>query len=405
MVGPTSRSILISGAGIAGPTLAHWLLRRGFRPVLLERASRFREGGYVIDFWGLGLDVAQRMGLLARLREIGYLNDRITFVGASGGTRSTFGGAALRRALGDRFVTIQRGDLAHAIYETIEGKVEAVFGDSVQAIEQRPDGVDVVFAHGSPRSFDLVVGADGLHSSVRRAIFADACPERYLGYYAAVFVTKDYSERNEHVYLSYAAPGRQISRFASRENQTGFFFVFARPLRFSEGSLSLADQKQALVDEFDREPWVEWPEIKRHLAACDNLYFDAVSQIELPAWSAGRVALIGDAAYCPSLLAGEGSAFGMAGAYILAGELQQADADPAAFAAYERRFRSFIERKQKAARAFASSFAPKTRLGLVVRDLVLRVGALPAVADHLMRRFLVNQFELPEYAPCKADRL
>jgi 2-polyprenyl-6-methoxyphenol hydroxylase-like FAD-dependent oxidoreductase len=403
MAGPTSRSILISGAGIAGPTLAYWLLQRGFRPVLLERAPRFREGGYVIDFWGVGIDVAERMGLLPRLREIGYLNDRITFVRPNGGTRSTFGGAPLRRTLGDRLVTIQRGDLAHAIYDMIEGQVETIFGDSVQAIEQRPDGVNVAFAHGSPRSFDLVIGADGLHSAVRRAIFADAHSEHYLGYYAAVFVTKGYSKRDEHAYVSYASPGRQISRFALREDRTGFFFVFARPQRFPEGPFPLAAQKQALVDEFDGEPWIEWPEIKRHLAACDNMYFDAVSQIELPAWSLGRAALVGDAAYCPSLLAGEGSAFAMAGAYILAGELQQADGDPAAFAAYERRFRPFIERKQKSARAFASSFAPKTRRGLFVRDLVLRVGAIPAVADHLMRRFVLDHFDLPEYAPCTAD--
>jgi 2-polyprenyl-6-methoxyphenol hydroxylase-like FAD-dependent oxidoreductase len=133
------------------------------------------------------------------------------------------------------------------------------------------------------------------------------------------------------------------------------------------------------------------------------LYFDAVSQIERPAWSVGRAALVGDAAYCPSLLAGEGSAFAMAGAYILAGELQQCEGNPAAFAAYERRFRPFIERKQKSARAFASSFAPKTRRGLCIRDLVLRVGAIPAVGDRLMRRFVLDQFELPEYARCTAD--
>ena len=162
-------------------------------------------------------------------------------------------------------------------------------------------------------------------------------------------------------------------------------------------------KSKRLVDEFDREPWIEWPEIKRHLAACDNLYFDAVSQIELPAWSLGRAALVGDAAYCPSLLAGEGSAFAMAGAYILAGELQQADGDPAAFAAYERRFRPFIERKQKSARRVRVQLCTQDAAGAPFRDLVLRVGAIPAVADRLMRRFVLDQFELPEYTPCTAD--
>lgn len=141
-----------------------------------------------------------------------------------------------------------------------------------------------------------------------------------------------------------------------------------------------------------------------HLDAADNLYFDAVSQIELPHWSHGRVALVGDAAYCPSLLAGEGSAFAMAGAYILANELALAAGDYAsAFAAYERRFRAFVARKQKAARVFASSFAPGTNLGLLVRDIVLRLGAVPAIGDLLMRRFVIDEFVLPNYSSAGAS--
>jgi 2-polyprenyl-6-methoxyphenol hydroxylase-like FAD-dependent oxidoreductase len=399
-----SRSILISGAGIAGATLAFWLLRRGFEPVLLERAAQFREGGYIIDFWGIGFAVAERMGLIPRLREAGYVNDRVSFVGRNGGVRSSFGGAAIRRVLGDRFLTIRRGDLAHAIYGTIEHKVETVFGDGVKAVEQTPDRVDVLLERGGWRSFDLVVGADGLHSAVRAALFPNhASAERYLGYYVAVFVTRGYSRRDEHVYLSYASPGRQISRFALREDQTGFMFVFAQDDGLSDSLHDIASQKRVILENFGHELWVEWPEIKSHLESCVDLYFDAVSQIELPSWWVGRAALVGDAAYCPSLLAGEGSAFAMAGAYILAGELHQAPGDPAsAFAAYERQFRPFIERRQRAARAFASSFTPRTSLGLVVRDIVLHCGAIPAVADLLMHRFVVDRFELPEYLPCPA---
>lgn len=125
-----------------------------------------------------------------------------------------------------------------------------------------------------------------------------------------------------------------------------------------------------------------------------------MSQIELPAWSRGRVALVGDAAYCPSLLAGEGSAFAMVGAYILAGELQRARSDyTRAFAAYERSFRPFIERKQRSARAFASSFVPLTSFGLFVGDVILHLGRIPIVSDFLARRFVIDRFELPIYDP------
>jgi 2-polyprenyl-6-methoxyphenol hydroxylase-like FAD-dependent oxidoreductase len=395
------KTVLISGIGIAGPTLAYWLWRRGFEPVLIERAPKLRAGGYVIDFWGVGFEVAERMELIPTLRDVGYMNDRIVFVRQDGRIRSAFGGNALRRTLGDRFLSIQRGDLARAIYETIKHETETVFGDEIIGMAQDADHVEVRFKRGTARSFDFVIGADGLHSPLRTGMFDwRESIERYLGYYVAVFVTGGYSKRDEHTYLSYAAPGRQISRFALRGNRTGFLFAFARPYKDSAFVQDTTSQKRALIETFSHEPWVEWPEIKSHLEACDDLYFDAMSQIELPAWSRGRVALVGDAAYCPSLLAGEGSAFAMVGAYILAGELQRARSDyTRAFAAYERSFRPFIERKQRSARAFASSFVPLTSFGLFVRDVILHLGRIPIVSDFLARRFVIDRFELPIYDP------
>jgi 2-polyprenyl-6-methoxyphenol hydroxylase-like FAD-dependent oxidoreductase len=257
----------------------------------------------------------------------------------------------------------------------------------------------VTFKSGSAREFDLVVGAGGLHSVVRSLAFpTGSAAERYLGYYAAAFVTKGYSKREEHIYLSYAAPGRQVSRFALRDGQTGFLLVFAKDERVPRWETGIEEQKAVLRAIFSRDSWIEWPEIEQHLMAARDLYFDAVSQIEMPVWSSGRVALVGDAAHGPSLLAGEGSAFAMAGAYILAGELERAKGNYAhAFAEYERKFRPFIVRKQKMARAFAASFTPKTSLGLVVRDIVLHLAAIPAVADYLMRSFVSDRYSLPTY--------
>jgi len=149
---------------------------------------------------------------------------------------------------------------------------------------------------------------------------------------------------------------------------------------------------------FAQDEWVELPDILDRLENCHEIYFDSVTQIRPPAWSRGRTVLVGDAGYCPSLLAGEGSVFAMAGAFILAGELQVANGDwEKAFHVYEQRFRGFIERKQRAAQKLASSFAPKTRFGLFIRDLVLRAAALPLLRNWLTRRFISDQFDLPVY--------
>lgn len=393
------RTVLIAGTGIAGTTLAHWLLKRGFDPVLVERAPHFREGGYIIDFWGLGFDVAQRMGLLSALREQGYVNDCIVFVDANGAVRSRMGGDVFRRALKDRFLSIQRGDLARTIYDTVRDEVETVFGDELVRLVQTEERVDVVFRSGRSRSFDLVVGADGLHSTMRAAIFEPGAPfERYLGAYAAAFVTRGYARRDERTYLSYGAPGRQISRFALRDDATGFLFVVRKDGHDPALARDPSRQKRALVEAFADEAWIEWPEIRRHLEDASELYFDAVSQIEIPRWSQGRVVLVGDAAWCPSLLAGEGSSFAMAGAYILAGALERFAGDhAAAFAHYEHTFRPFMTEKQKSARQFVASFVPATRVGLALRDAVLKLTAIPFIADLLMRRFVSDRFVLPDY--------
>ncbi|HEX3817289.1 MAG TPA: FAD-binding domain [Chthoniobacterales bacterium] len=391
-------TILISGAGIAGSTLAYWLRRCGFEPVIVERAPEFRSGGYMIDFWGLGFEVADRMGLVRRLQEVGYQIERIQFVDEKNNLRSELNGDVFRRALGQRFVSLPRGDLARAIFDLVADNTEVIYDDSISALHEAADGVQVNFTRRAPRKFDLVVGCDGLHSAVRTAAFgAEAKFEKYLGYCTASFLTADYPRRNEHAYFSYAAPGRQISRYALRDGRTAFFIVFAQPESPNEKP---PDARRLLHKTFRHDRWIELPEILRRLDRCDDLYFDAVSQIGMPSWSRGRCVLVGDAAFCPSLLAGEGASFAMAGAYILAGELQRAGGDYAqAFAAYEKRFRPFIERKQRSAAQFATSFAPRTRFGLFVRDQVLRLASVcRPVANFLMRRFVADTFALPDYA-------
>ena len=389
--------ILIAGAGVAGPTLARMLVDDGHELVVVERAPAFRTGGYMVDFWGIGYAVAERLGLIPALRERGYFVNHVKFVDAKGDVVSGFGGDIFARNTGGRFFSIPRGDLAQTIWDTVKDKVEVHFGDGVTAIQDDGDGVEVTFEKAKPRRFAWVAGCDGLHSAVRHAVFGPQEQyEKYLGYQVASFITHDYPRRDEHTYLSFGAPGRQMSRYGLRGNRTAFLFVFKR--EGAQHPHGLEEQKRVLRDVFGEDEWVERPEIMARLDRADELYYDSVSQIHMPAWSRGRTVLVGDAAHCPSLLAGEGTSFAMGDAYILAGELRAAGGDHArAFATYESKLRTFIEKKQHSAERFAHGFAPETAFGLHVRNLVLHLAAIPWIGDMLMRHFVTDDFTLPEY--------
>jgi 2-polyprenyl-6-methoxyphenol hydroxylase-like FAD-dependent oxidoreductase len=390
-----NRKILILGAGIAGPALAYWLQKYGFEPTIVECAPKLREGGYMLDFWGLGFDVAERMGLLPALKKSGYEIEEIWLVDGHGKRIGGFNWDIFHSTLGDRYVSILRGDLARLIYESLDGKVGTMFGDLIVAIEQDENGVSVTFDHAGPEDFDLVIGADGLHLRVREIVFGPESQfEHYLQYYVASFVVDAYPHRDAHAYVSYAAPARQVTRYSLRGGRTVFLFVL-----FSEAKLpvghDLDAQKNLLHKVFGRDEW-ECPEILEALDGCSDLYFDCVSQIRMQRWSQGRVALIGDACFCPSLLAGQGSALAMTAAYLLAGELKKADGGyRKAFANYENVFQPFMAAKQHAAEKFAGSFAPRTRLGLFVRNHVVRLMFLPFVRKWTMGPLLSDQLILP----------
>lgn len=384
--------IVINGIGVAGPTLGYWLTKAGHEVLLVEEAPSLRAGGYIIDFWGIGYDIAERMGLIAEIRRLGYQVREVRLVGRDGRPRGGFDVTVFGRMTHDRFTSVPRSDVSATIYRAIEGKVEAIFGDSVAGIDEHDGGVRVTFDRAPPRDADLVIGADGLHSRVRRLAFgADSEFITSLDYHVAAFEVEGYRPRDELVYVSHGLPGRQVSRFAMRDDKTLFLFVFRD--EYMRGG----EPKSILREAFAGSGW-EWPQIERELARTSDLYFDTVSQVRMERWTKGRTALVGDAAACVSLMAGEGTGLAIAEAYILAGELQACGGDfRAAFARYEQRLMPFLRRKQASAATFASSFAPKTSIGIALRNVVTKLMRVPSIAELFIGRALRDDIELPAY--------
>ena len=397
------KTVLISGAGIAGPTLAYWLLQYGFEPTIVERAPSFRDGGYVIDFWGLGYDVAEKMNLIADLKCRAYKADQVSLVNRNGNKVGGFTTEIVQSSMSGRFLSILRSDLAAAIYQTVADKVETIFGESIKSIEEYEQGVEVSFQNESKRRFDLVVGSDGLHSVVRNLTFGPESQfEKKLGYVAASFTANNYLPRDEGVYACYSSPGKQIARFALRDNKTVFFLVYSTKDwlegQYLEDKFDGAQLYKAKLEAvFGGDGW-ECKSILEAMHSCNDLYFDSVSQIHMPTWSKGRTALVGDAAYCPSLLAGQGSALAMAGSYILAGELKKANGDHvAAFRSYEHQLKAFIEQKQKAAENFGKWFAPETTFAIFTRNQITKLFSIPLIAKKMVNDSIADKFNLCDY--------
>ena len=219
--------IAINGVGVAGPTLAYWLQRSGNEVLLVEAAPSLRTGGYIVDFWGVGYDVAEKMGLIPQIKNLGYQVREVRFVNGDGRKAGGFSAEVFNRMTNNRYTSLKRSDLAATIYEALDGKVETIFEDSITKITEKNGDLHIAFEHASPRAVDLVVGADGLHSRVREIAFGlDERFETSLGYHVAAFEIEGYRPRDELVYISHGMPGRQVSRFSMRDDKTLFLFIF-----------------------------------------------------------------------------------------------------------------------------------------------------------------------------------
>jgi 2-polyprenyl-6-methoxyphenol hydroxylase-like FAD-dependent oxidoreductase len=375
--------VLISGGGIAGLTLAYWLHHHGLQPTIIEQAPHLRPEGYAIDFAGSGWDVAERMDLIPVLRQQQITTPYFLFKDGTGHTLARLPVSVFRQAFQDKMVQTMRPDLEAALYETIRDTVPIRFSTTIRQIEQFPDHVAVLFNDGAEEAFDLLVGADGAHSNVRRLIFGD---ERqfavYLGYYFATFPVPNL-EHFEEGAIIYLEPNRQATVYPDHHGGYTALLVYRA---LDAGHIPTAQRKPMLADHYRGAGWVI-PHMIDAIADTTPIYLDSVTQIRMPGWSDGRVALIGDAAHCLTLVSGQGASTAMGGAYILAEELGKTSDSRAAYAAYERRVRPFVEDKQRKAARFAKTFVPGSRLGVQLSYLTMKLMFTP-----LLARFIGKQF-------------
>jgi 2-polyprenyl-6-methoxyphenol hydroxylase-like FAD-dependent oxidoreductase len=370
--------VLISGAGIAGLTLAHWLRRSGHDVVLVEKSPSLRGEGYMIDFFGSGYDVAEKMGLLPDLETIHYPIPRMAFVDAKGREKFCVSYAAIRRLFDGRHFNFMRGDLERVLYATLKDGVLVRFGTTVEAFRQEEEGshVSVTFSDGATDRFDLLVGADGVHSQLRKQAFGEEERfTRFLGYHTAAFILADRPPelRSDSLY-TLTVPGRQVSVYPIRDDKLATFFIHKAQRQIRDFSFETAVGELLAV--YGGLGWV----VPKLLERCDrvSMYFDEVSQIDLSRWSVNRVVLVGDACQCVSLLAGQGASLAMGGAYVLAQELARMGKDLAgAIRAYEDRVKPAIKKKQKAGRLLAGWFVPETPARLAFNDHLTRMAEWP----------------------------
>ncbi|HET8963136.1 MAG TPA: FAD-dependent monooxygenase [Chitinophagales bacterium] len=392
-----NKNILISGAGIAGTALAFWLKKFGFNPILIEIAPKLREGGYAIDFMGAGYDVAVKMGITDELKKVDINFSKLKLVDKNDQEKGSMNYQKVKKLMKGRAMTLLRSDLAKTIYTSLDKDIEVIFGDTIEKIDQNDKEVNVSFKNGNSKNFDLLIGADGLHSNVRKLVFGEEKKyETYLGYFTSSYTINNFSIGN-NAFSMYNFPYKQVAIYSNNKNQTTTFFIFSSAEKPTYAHHDIEKQKQILRQEFENGGW-KCSQLLNALDLTTDFYFDSVSQIKMDKWSNGRVALVGDAGYCPSLLSGKGSTLAMVGAYILAGELKEAKGDYIqAFEQYENLFKPFMEKKQKSAQSFAKSFVPKSNSGIWLRNFVFKLMSISAFSKLFINQFKDNELKLKNY--------
>jgi 2-polyprenyl-6-methoxyphenol hydroxylase-like FAD-dependent oxidoreductase len=389
-----SFNVLISGGGIAGPSLAFWLTRHGHAVTIIEQAHELRTGGQAVDFRGPALTVLEKMGLLDEVRAGATSMGPLALVNGRG---REIGRLPAEVVSGE--VEIHWGTFTRILYEAVRNNVNYRFGLRITALDDNGQRVDVTFSDGSTGSYDLVIGADGLHSGTRRLAFGPE--EHYVTQLGQCFVFFDVENRLrlDHCGVAHIDSGRTTALQGVDPDQPAraSFYLTDPHLEFdyrdTEGNKRLFAQRYAGLG------W-EVPHLLAGLADAPELYFDSIAQVHLDPYARGRICLTGDAAWCASPRSGMGTTLAMVGAYVLAHELQTAGGDyPAAFDRYQRRMAPFVARCQKIARDALKTDRFSSGWLAVVRNVALRMLRIPVVSRLVARQSLsvARSFTLPSY--------